>query len=131
MRLYRGKRIDNGEEVKGWLLKNYHDQYFIVEPIQIHVSTAKIASGATDLTIIGCFEVIPETVGQSTGLKDKNGKDLDWWEGDRFTLGNTKFRHSLFGQYFPSRSGSVYPVSNDPQHKHLSIWRIFIILPPN
>jgi hypothetical protein len=28
------------------------------------------------------YEVIPETVGQFTGLKDKHGKDMDWWEGD-------------------------------------------------
>lgn len=28
------------------------------------------------------FEVIPETVGQQVGLKDKNGKDLGWWKDD-------------------------------------------------
>jgi hypothetical protein len=30
--------------------------------------------------------VIPETVGQFIGLKDNNGKELDWWEGDVFEL---------------------------------------------
>ena len=30
--------------------------------------------------------VLPETVGQFTGLLDKNGKDLDWWEGDILEL---------------------------------------------
>ncbi len=29
-------------------------------------------------------EVIPESVSQFTGLKDKNGTDLNWWEGDIF-----------------------------------------------
>ena len=28
------------------------------------------------------IKVIPDSVAMSTGLKDKNGKDLDWWEGD-------------------------------------------------
>ena len=26
------------------------------------------------------------TLGQQVGLKDKNGKDLDWWEGDLFEM---------------------------------------------
>jgi len=34
------------------------------------------------LLIHPSFEVIPETVGQSTGLCDKNGKDLGWYAGD-------------------------------------------------
>ena len=33
-------------------------------------------------------EVIPETVGQFTGLKDKFGKDLDWWAGDLLRKGS-------------------------------------------
>jgi len=28
------------------------------------------------------MDIIPETVGQYIGVKDKNGKDLDWWGGD-------------------------------------------------
>ncbi len=43
---------------------------------------------------INIIEVIPETVGQQTGLKDKRGKYLDWWEGDVFEV---KGRSTLFG----------------------------------
>jgi len=35
------------------------------------------------------IEVIPETVGQLTGLKDKNGEWLNWWEGDLFCIDGT------------------------------------------
>lgn len=30
-----------------------------------------------------------------TGLRDKNDKDLDWWEGDIFQLGDTGFHHVI------------------------------------
>ena len=41
---------------------------------------------ADDVTLLAqvceCVEVDTKSISQSTGLKDKNGKDLDWWEGD-------------------------------------------------
>lgn len=60
--LFRGKRKDNGEWVYGSLDINVKEYP--------HISYAVVAHGmafATD------FDVIPETVGQCTGLTDKSG----------------------------------------------------------
>ena len=66
---YRGRRKDNGEWVKGYYIKDGKCHY--------------IYPRIRKCSFLGNFiAVIPETVGQSTGLKDKNGVDLDWWEGD-------------------------------------------------
>jgi uncharacterized phage protein (TIGR01671 family) len=66
--IFRGKRVDNREWVEGDLV---HDAF--------NGASRNIAIGIQEK---GCYpvEVIPETVGQFTGLHDKEGKKI--WEDD-------------------------------------------------
>jgi len=63
MRMYRGMTKD-GKWVKGWYVKT--EYYSLIIPDKTPINH-----------ILGdCIEVLPETVGQSTGLKDKNGVEI-------------------------------------------------------
>lgn len=68
--LYRGKRIDNGEWVKGALLLHDSDAATILNQ---HPADGSIQG----------FEVEQSTICQCTGLRDKNGKMI--WENDIVT----------------------------------------------
>ena len=68
---FRGKRIDNGEWVYGFFVKSLADdngnqKFLIIEDTTMHQANIRKFQ----------HEVIPESVGQFTGILDKNKKEI-------------------------------------------------------
>ncbi len=82
-RMYRGKRVDNGEWVKGWYIKFHNipeDESWIIKD---GLYTFDVMLGINEdkpKHLQGCYKVIPESVGQSTGRKTKD--DVEIYGGD-------------------------------------------------
>jgi uncharacterized phage protein (TIGR01671 family) len=88
--LFRGQRIDNGEWVEGDLIQIgggaliYHGDKKEVEVIKQEDSPCSVGFYPNEISV-----VIPKTVGQFTGLTDKNGVKI--FEGDILLFGDTSF----------------------------------------
>ena len=83
--LFRGKRLNNGEWAEGYLYEHEPALVGIVsendvpEPSKWFIARTGFADWNMPRPV-EFVEIDPSTVGQYTGLKDKNGKRI--WEGD-------------------------------------------------
>lgn len=90
MRPYRGLTIETKRWAYGWYCKVDGKHYIILDEAEFH-RAAETSDGCIEDMISGFVEVVPETVGPQTGLKDNTKwRSLTYEERDAWiNTGNT------------------------------------------
>lgn len=111
--LYRGKREDSTEWVYGWCCMYPFGRWPLKAAI---IPSEKANEGHFEFV-----EVIPETVGQYTGLMDKNGKKI--FEGDIVHLYGDKCDSNLrcvnYNAFVVFRDGGFCGIDGTPDNYSL------------
>lgn len=109
--LFRGKRIDNGEWVEGDLFHN-DDERFPMTMIGHVICSRNKHNGEINFDGYALLEVDISSVGQYTGMKDKNGKKI--FEGD--ICRNTRTDEIVSVKWHGTMAGYVWSKRKENSH---------------
>ena len=114
--LFRGKRTYNGKWVEGSLVVTSQCNAYII-------STVEDKRDATVLVNQCSLNVDPETVGQYTGLTDKNGMKI--FEGDILTIEN----EGVYAAIKYNESNAAFYVEDEDHEDYLGeAWETDVVI---